>query len=864
MFPHLVFVGARPEIIGKLLGVPVTLTAIVRTGTDETFERKLALRTFSTDVTDVDALLACAREIHAWRPIDAMIAATEHALLPTAIVGEALGVRVNPVEAVTLAQDKAAMRRRLAERGVETIAHRVCTDVEEVREFLDTCPGGVLLKPADGNGGRGVALVRTPDDIPNAWAHTAPESRTAGVLAEEFLTGLETSVETMSAGGRHRALIVPAKHTSGPPHFVEIAHQMPGEHPPEVVKTATEAVFAALDAIGYMWGPTNTEVMIDGDRATVVEINPRWGGARYWEMLELVVGVDMAEATALAYAYDRLPAPFDVPAATCAVRLLTPPPGRIVAITGLDEATAVDGVVRIGELNRVGDVMPSLTDFRGRAGYVLATGPDRRAAADIAEHAASLIDMRTIPAASNAKDDASMRDDVRQTLSKLLPGVRSDLDALIRIPSVSADPAHAADVRRSAELTARLLKEAGAADVEILDDIEGGRPAVVAHFPAPPDMPTVLLYAHHDVQPTGDPGGWTSPPFEPEERDGRLFARGSADDKAGIAAHLAVLRFFGGRPPVGVTVFVEGEEEIGSPTLGAFLERHRDKLTADVCVLADSTNLDVGTPSLTTTLRGMTDVIVEVRALEHSVHSGIYGGATPDALTALCRLLATLHDDEGRVAVEGLVSAPAPAVDYPEERFRAEAGLLDGVRLLGDGTVAERIWTKPALTVLAIDATPVAKASNTLTATARAKVSLRLAPGEDAPAAQRKLIEHLRDRAPWGVEVEVTAGKAGRPYAVDTTGPAFEAARSAYGLAYGGDLVHVGIGGTIPFIAEFADAFPDAAILVTSAGSDPDCRAHGLDESLHLGDFENACLAQVLLLIELARQNDKNQPARAI
>ncbi len=864
MFPHLVFVGARPEIIGKLLGVPVTLTAILRTGTDETFDRKLALRTFSTDVTDVDALLACAREVHAWRPIDAMIAGTEHALLPTAIVGEALGVRVNPVAAVTRAQDKAAMRRRLAERGLETMAHRVCTDPEEVRELLATCPGGVLLKPADGNGGRGIALVRHADDIPGAWAHTAPESREGGVLAEEFLTGLETSVETMSAAGEHRALMVPAKHTSGPPHFVEVSHQMPGEHPPNIVKAATDAAFAALDAIGYMWGPTNTEVMIDGDRATVVEINPRWGGARYWEMLELVAGVDMAEATAMAYAYDRLPTPFEVPAATCAVRLLTPPPGRIVTITGLEEATAVEGVVRVGELNRIGDVMPSLTDFRGRAGYVLATGPDRQAAADIAERAAALIDMQTIPAATNAKDDASMRDDVEQALSKLLPAVRSDLDALIRIPSISADPAHAADVRRSAELTARLFEEAGAADVQILDDGAGGRPAVVAHFPPPPDMPTVLLYAHHDVQPTGDPGGWTTEPFEPDERDGRLFARGSADDKAGIAAHLAVLRFFNGRPPVGVTVFVEGEEEIGSPSLGAFLERHRDKLTADVCVLADSTNLDVGTPSLTTTLRGMTDVHVEVRALEHSVHSGIYGGATPDALTALCRLLATLHDDEGNVAVEGLLSAPAHEVDYPEERFRAEAGLLDGVRLIGSGSIAERIWTRPALTVLAIDATPVAKASNTLSATARAKISLRLAPGEDAPTGQQKLIQHLRDHAPWGVEVDVTAGKAGRPYTVDTTGPAFEAAHTAYGLAYGGDLVHIGVGGTIPFIAEFADAFPDAAILVTSAGADPDCRAHGLDESLHLADFAHACLAEALLLIQLARQHDKNQPARAI
>jgi acetylornithine deacetylase/succinyl-diaminopimelate desuccinylase-like protein len=193
--------------------------------------------------------------------------------------------------------------------------------------------------------------------------------------------------------------------------------------------------------------------------------------------------------------------------------------------------------------------------------------------------------------------------DLRQAVRAVLPGIRADLDALVRIPSVSADPGAADDVRRSAMLTASLFRAAGAAEVEILDDVEGGRPAVVAKFPAPEGKPTVLLYAHHDVQPTGDPAAWTSPPFEPVERDGRLYGRGTSDDKAGIAAHLAVLRAFGGQPPVGVTVFVEGEDEIGSPKLGALLDRHRDKLAADVIVLADSDNFEIGRPSLTTSLR---------------------------------------------------------------------------------------------------------------------------------------------------------------------------------------------------------------------------------------------------------------------
>ena len=443
-----------------------------------------------------------------------------------------------------------------------------------------------------------------------------------------------------------------------------------------------------------------------------------------------------------------------------------------------------------------------------------------------------------------------MSDDLRSAVQRVLPGVLADLEKLIRIPSVSADPGAAGEVRRSAELTAELLRGAGVPQVEILEDIPGGRPAVLAHCPAPPGMPTVLLYAHHDVQPTGT--GWTTEPFEPTHRDGRLYGRGAADDKAGIAAHLAALRAFGGRPPVGVTVLVEGEEEIGSPTLGAFLARYSDRLAADVIVLADSDNLRVGQPALTTTLRGIAACVVELRALEHGAHSGGFGGAAPDALTGLCRLLATLHDERGVVAVEGLVTAAEPTTSYPEDRFRAESTLLDGVELIGVGSLTSRLWAQPAVTVLAIDAPAVANVSNTLAPSARAKVSLRIAPGDDPVRAQRALAEHLRKNTPWGLQVTVTDADRGAPCAIDTQGPAFDAARVAYGAAYGADLVEGGAGGSIPFVAEFADAFPGAAILVTSAGADPDCRAHSTDESLHLGDFEHACLAETLLLAELA------------
>lgn len=460
-----------------------------------------------------------------------------------------------------------------------------------------------------------------------------------------------------------------------------------------------------------------------------------------------------------------------------------------------------------------------------------------------------------------------MGDDVRSAIRELLPSVRLDLADLVRIPSVSADPARAADLRRTAAHTARLFTASGAESVWVIDDISGSPPTVLARYPAPPGMPTALLYAHYDVQPTGDPRLWSSPPFDPVERDGRLYGRGTADDKAGIAAHLAVMRFFGGSPPVGVTVVVEGEEEIGSPGLAAFIDRYRDELAADVMVVADSVNVAPGQPALTTTLRGLADCVVEVRALRHGVHSGMFGGAAPDALTALCRLLATLHDETGTVAIKGLGTADAAVldqVDYAVDRFRGDAGLLDGVSLLGSGSVADRLWVKPAVAVLAIDATSVADASNTLAASARAKVSLRVPPGDDSVDARDRLAAHLREHAPWGTRVTVTPGRASQPFVVETAGPAFGAVREALTAAYGTPVSIIGQGGSIPFIAGFARAFPEAAIMVTSAGADLNARIHSIDESLLLADFENACVGQALLLIGLARQHDKAQPARAI
>ena len=443
-----------------------------------------------------------------------------------------------------------------------------------------------------------------------------------------------------------------------------------------------------------------------------------------------------------------------------------------------------------------------------------------------------------------------MTDDLRARLSDVLPGLRRDLEDLVRIESVSADPERAGEVRRSAEAVRDLFAAEGF-DAEILS-AAGGAPAVVARKRSPrDDAPTVLLYAHHDVQPENDHAEWDSAPFEPTERDGRLFARGAADDKAGIVAHLGAARIFRDDLPVHLTVFVEGEEEVGSESLVPFLAEHRDKLQADVIVIADSTNWDIGVPALTTSLRGLVRADVEVRTLTHGVHSGMWGGLVPDALIALSRLVASLHDDEGNVAVAGLRSGPAADVDYPEARLRAESGATAGVRWIGSGTTVERLWTKPALSIVGLDAPKVEGSSNTLVPTARARISMRLAPGDTTENAAERLRAHCRQHTPWGADLTFTVVDTGEATRIDATGPAYDAARSAFAEAWDGtEPIDMGVGGSIPFIAEFVETFPLASVLVTGV-EDPDTRAHGANEGLHLAEYERVLLAEALLLRNL-------------
>ena len=439
---------------------------------------------------------------------------------------------------------------------------------------------------------------------------------------------------------------------------------------------------------------------------------------------------------------------------------------------------------------------------------------------------------------------------MNERVDAIFPQVREDLERLIRIPSVSAPDFDPKQVRASAEATAEILSASGLRDVRYLE-VEGAHPAVLGELPAPDGAPTVLLYAHHDVQPPGREEEWESPPYEPVERGGRLYGRGSSDDKCGIAMHQAAVLAHEGRPPVGVKVFVEGEEEIGSPFLSRFLERYRDDLGADAIVLADSGNWRDGQPALTTSLRGLVDCVVEVRTLDHGVHSGFLGGVFPDALTVLSRLLATLHDERGRVAIPGLMEGEAEPLDLTEEEVRTWVGAVPGLETIGEGSLTSRMWTRPAVSILAIDAPSVAEASNTLIPVARAKVSLRLAPGQDPAAAEDALREHLESNVPWGAQVTVGEGAAAHPFAVDGRGPAFGAMRAAFREAWGVEPVETGQGGTIPFVKEFADTYPSASILLIGVG-DPDSRAHGVNESVHLDDLRRGCLAEALFLHHLA------------
>jgi acetylornithine deacetylase/succinyl-diaminopimelate desuccinylase-like protein len=438
---------------------------------------------------------------------------------------------------------------------------------------------------------------------------------------------------------------------------------------------------------------------------------------------------------------------------------------------------------------------------------------------------------------------------------------------LARIPGVSAAGFDPAEVQRSAERTAEILDEAGLDDVAVVT-LAGAHPYVLAQKQASAaGAPTALIYAHHDVQPPGRLDRWESPAFEPTFRgDGRLYGRGVVDDKAGILLHVAAVRAWieaEGVLPINVKVIVEGEEETGSAHLAEFLRVHRDRCDADVLVLSDTQNLATGLPSLTTALRGLVAVDVCVRALDHPLHSGMWGGAVPDAATALTRLLARLTDDAGEIAVPGLLDdvpdlsaaerARLAALPFDPAQFRGDAGVVAEARLRGgsDGSVYENLWYRPALALTALEGMPLATAANQLMSEARARVGVRLAPGQDPERVRALLVEFLQRDPPQGVRVETAVPAAVPGWKTTPEGPAFDAARRALAAGYEREAVTIGCGGSIPFVGPFSEVLGGIPALLLGL-EDPPCNAHGENESLDLDDFRRASRASAHLLRELA------------
>ena len=463
---------------------------------------------------------------------------------------------------------------------------------------------------------------------------------------------------------------------------------------------------------------------------------------------------------------------------------------------------------------------------------------------------------------ASAPESSPHADSLRGAVQAGLPVAIAELSTLVRIPSVSWDGFDPEHVRASAERVADLARETGVFDsVDVIqepipaDAVSGagklGMPAVLARRAARNGRPTVLLYAHHDVQPEGDEAHWDSKPFEPTLRGDRLYGRGVADDKAGAITHIAAIRaltsVLGADPDVGIVLFAEGEEEFGSRSLPTILKRYHDQLAADAIVVADGGNWDLTSPGLTVALRGAVAFNLRVSTLDHASHSGMFGGQVPDAMLAAIELLATLWKKDGSVAVKGLTSHEAETPEYDEEKLRDETGLLEGVKPIGTGDILSRAWYQPSITVTGIDAPSVKNASNTLIPSVRVRISARVAPGQDDRSAFEALSAHLFEHVPFGAQLSIEDLDLGQPFLVDASGWAAEDALAAMKEAYGAEAVQMGSGGSIPFIADLVERYPNAQILITGV-EDPDTRAHSPNESLHLPTLQRAILTEALLL----------------
>ena len=439
--------------------------------------------------------------------------------------------------------------------------------------------------------------------------------------------------------------------------------------------------------------------------------------------------------------------------------------------------------------------------------------------------------------------------DLRQRVNDLMPRAREELAELVSMKSVADKRQYPPEeCERTAQWVLDKFSEIGFSDAHLEETADGSQ-AVVGFRPCPdPDAPTVLLYAHYDVQPPLDEAAWRTPPFELTEVDGRWYGRGAADCKGNIVMHLAALRALGEDAPVNLKLVVEGSEEQGTGGLEAFVPAHADLLRADAILVCDTGNAAVGHPAATVTLRGMVNVVVTVEALASEIHSGMFAGAAPDALAALVAMLATLRDDKGNTTISGLDNTQLWSGEpYPPDQFQQDAGVLEGGSLLGDGTVADMLWARPSLTILGIDCPPVVGSAAAISPRAAARLNLRIPPGVSPGDALASLSDHLRAAAPWGVHVSVDAEAAGAPFRADTSGPAYQALSSAMQEAFGAPMTTLGQGGSIPLCNVFADTYPDTELILMGV-EEPTCLIHAPNESVDPTEIESMAVTEALFL----------------
>lgn len=442
------------------------------------------------------------------------------------------------------------------------------------------------------------------------------------------------------------------------------------------------------------------------------------------------------------------------------------------------------------------------------------------------------------------------------SIEALMPRLKADLARLVAIPSVSewGFPEHTqTPILQARAVVAELLEGAGVQNISSIE-LPGTAPVITGEIPGPPGAPTVLLYSHYDVVAAGDEALWDTPPFEATELDGSIFGRGTADTKANILVHVGALRAWDGRPPVNVKILIEGQEEVGSPLEEGYPSEHPEHFSADAILIADGGSIRAGQPSLTVSLRGDARVTVEARTLASDKHSGQFGGAAPDALVVLLKALASLYDEHGDLAVEGLRREEWSGESYTEHEFRTLAEIVDEMPLAGTGSIGSRIWTGPSITVIGLDAPPVDGAAAAVQSHARAQLNVRVHPQQDAVEAQAAVIAHLEAQCPFGVPLKVTAGATGDGFRAGASGPAWDAMAAAMKAAWGSDPVEIATGGAIPLVKAIADGVPDAQIFVFGA-CDTFANIHGPNERLLVDEWEKAVLAEALFFDEFANRH---------